>query len=161
MILKTINTLTKYYSKTTLIYPFIRFYETWKCVRYYSKNINNIDIIDLLKDLCYACSLFKESDLQFEITKFIFDINSYEDNNIDIYINYNGTELNFFIEGDKLTYRFENGEYYHSGNYANNSFIKANNNPIIDFEIYAMLLHVIHDVLPYIFNLVPKYRYTV
>ena len=161
MILKTINTLTKYYSDTTIIYPLIRFYETYKCIKYYSKNINNINIVDLLKDLCYACSLFKENNLQFEITKFIFDINSYEDNNINIYINYNGTELNLFIEGDKLNYRFENGEYYHSGTYSNNSFIKANNNPILDFEIYAILLHAIHDVLPYIFSLVPKYKYTV
>lgn len=161
MILKTINTLTKYYSKTTLIYPLIRFYETWKCVRYYSKNINNIDIVDLLKDLCYTCSLFKENNLQFEITKFIFNINSYENNNINIYINYNNTKLNFSIEGDKLTYRFENSEYYHSGTYSNNSFIKVNNNPILDFEIYAILLHTIHDVLPYIFSLVPKYKYTV
>lgn len=163
MLLNTLKTLTKFNSgKLKPLYPYVRVYSVWKCIKYYSKNLKTIDICQLMKDLCYVCADYGENVIENDDINFVFDINDFDKDEIDIYIKVKSSELNLFIEGNTLSYRFSNDKYFHNGNYniGTNTF-GLGYNPIIDFEIYAVLLHTLHEVLTYIFSLTPKYKYTI
>lgn len=156
MILKTIETLTKY-NKYKHVYEIYKFIIINKLIIYYRKNLDKENLSELLKDLVYCCAFYGIDGYSDDDTTFGYKINDTNSDDININITFKGDKLDLSLHNcGILNYYFVTDKHFHDGVYQNCCF-DLNCDDILKYQIESLLKNVISKVLFFTLNQTNKY----
>ena len=166
MILKTIDSLSRLdccKGLKKLVKPILKFLCKSKCIRYYVNKYSSEYIYGTLLDLVHACAINNINDIKINNIELSYKIEEAERNIIDMTIvfidkndNRNVLQVSLFGYG-KIDFELSTPQYNCICKYADGKF-ECNDG--IKFEIGSIIISAVVEILNYIFDLTPKYKYT-